>query len=1591
MLLGLTLGGSLYMLWLHATTIDVSLLSPFFLSYLFQSVVFALAIVLSNYEHTRIRGSSGTLLMFYLVFTLLNLVRLRTWNLVNPHPSDSHGTWVLVGTTVTNSLAFAVELWPKPSHQYMLADEDLDYDCPEEEANIFSRITFSWMSSLLALGYQRVLTLDDMWDLPRDVQTKPVSDRFQRFWKREQSKSKPSLVKASIYTFGGPFALAAIFKLGQDILAFVQPQLLGHLLRFIQGYTTEERQPNANGYFIALSMFFTAVLQTGFLHQYFQLCMMTGLRVRAGLVTAIYRKALTLSNSARQQFTVGEIVNRMSVDAQRLSDLTTYLHIIWSGFFQVSMCLYLLFNTLGWSAFAGVVVMILSIPINGVMAGRMRNLQKKQMKNKDARIKLMDEILNGIKVIKLYAWEKAFLNRVHDVRNGRELRTLRDYAKLSAFQSYVRRTQYYPVAKDKASQSIGSADCMPEVNPVMVEIKGGQFTWLDDQLTPTLDNIDLVCRKGELMAIIVMLKNGCIAEQGEYQTLMERNGDLTRLIREFGEPSESETVTPAASTTISEGSTPEASTRNSPSLTPDLRSSRSREQLLGTSPSHSYYQDDTPIDPHDAEPVGCLGESEESSKLSKPLIETCGRSLRRPSLVSIGEHQRRKQGLGGEHNLMTVEESARGQVKWDVYRAYAKACSPQALAFYVLAVVLMNFANVGGSVWLKYWSNANDNAGPEGTPYNLFYLSVYGALGLISSLAAMVVSIVLWIFCAIRAARTTHDTILTDDPNQYEHNADHQRHWNPEVIRFQDSPVKNLRTSRKPRGESSRGEAQEGSAPYGSSVHRTPSCRMPNTIGEISGSSFGEPTTVDYDDAADEYNRLDNTFTRKSDKGRQTSNNYGRNLEEGGVLYEIREHLAQRISNAGPVPFKELGICWDNLSVKVPRTPEEFERSFRQSLSYSRLQERIREYWAELEENRPDQQFRSRVQQLKMGASKSYRQKSPYQTTYGFQVIACLQREWLITLGNPGLLIFRILYISCMAVIVGSLFYKLPDTSEGAFTRGGVLFFALLFNTLVANSEIPKSFGARSIIYKQKSFAFYHPSAVYIAQQLMDIPITIVQVAIFSGILYWMSGLQSNAGKFMIFWFILLMNCLCLTSMFRLIGNACPDLDTAHMVAGVMLLLFILMTGYLIPPRSMRGYILWIYWINPIAYGLKALVSNEFSGLVMRCAGSNLVPRGFPKYNNLANQVCTLPGARPGSDIIRGEDYIYQSFGFNWHQKWVDIVAVIAFYLFYIFLALVVMETIEWGHSGYSTNVFKRSHRFKFRCKRHTSAFHPTVGPSNEQASQTAPASQRGDQAKTDTTDPTRQEKLGARRGKGTIDWPQVWRNSAQARTERERVANLVVQVQEEAKDHQNISADDRKEFALNYFGQCRYVLQRIFVSYWRDPNYNMNRILLQTFNGFIVGVTFVQLTDSTTDLQNRVFAIFQTSVLGILVINQVEPQLIKYRTWFTREEASGFYDWRAFATGMVLAELPYVILSSSCFFGIFYFSVGLSGIGNRIAYFYIMYNALTIFAMLFGQAVASWTPNDVVASMVNPIPASFMALFSGVTIPYAEMPTFWR
>jgi len=213
---------------------------------------------------------------------------------------------------------------------------------PEATANFFSTITFWWLTPLMVLGYKKPLEMEDLWELDESETVRRLSEAFEHHWAAQRRHGgRQSLAWALAHAFGAPFLFAAVFKLGQDALAFVQPQLLSQLLLFISSYDGSDPEvvptpePAYRGYIIAVTMFVVAVVQTLLLHQYFHRAFMTGMRVRAAVVTAIYRKALRLANQARQQSTAGEIVNHMSVDAQKLMDLMAYLHILWSGPLQI--------------------------------------------------------------------------------------------------------------------------------------------------------------------------------------------------------------------------------------------------------------------------------------------------------------------------------------------------------------------------------------------------------------------------------------------------------------------------------------------------------------------------------------------------------------------------------------------------------------------------------------------------------------------------------------------------------------------------------------------------------------------------------------------------------------------------------------------------------------------------------------------------------------------------------------------------------------------------------------------------------------------------------------------------------------------------------------------------------------------------------------------------------------------------------------------------------------------------------------------------------------------------------------------------------
>ena len=385
-------------------------------------------------EHSRSRNPNGVALFYWVFFVIAYAVKLRS--LVSREAFKNRLPFFIIFTISLGlgMLEFILEYFvPKKQSVYdALGAED---ECPMEYADVFSILTFGWMTPMMKFGYKNFLTQDDLWNLRQRDTTKATGDLLQQAWDLELEKKKPSLWIAMGRAFGGPYLRGAMIKTISDALAFVQPQLLRLLITFVESYRNgNEPQPAIRGVAIALAMFATSVCQTAALHQYFQRAFETGMRVKASLTAMIYGKALRLSNESRATKSTGDIVTYMSVDQQRLSDLCQWGQQLWSAPFQIMLCMISLYKLVGVSCFAGVAAMIIMIPINGIIARFMKRLQLSQMKYKDSRARLMTEILNNMKSIKLYAWGSAFMEKLSHVRNDLELNNLR---KIGAAQSFA--------------------------------------------------------------------------------------------------------------------------------------------------------------------------------------------------------------------------------------------------------------------------------------------------------------------------------------------------------------------------------------------------------------------------------------------------------------------------------------------------------------------------------------------------------------------------------------------------------------------------------------------------------------------------------------------------------------------------------------------------------------------------------------------------------------------------------------------------------------------------------------------------------------------------------------------------------------------------------------------------------------------------------------------------------------------------------------------------------------------------------------------------------------------------------------------------
>ncbi|CAO3650950.1 unnamed protein product [Mucor hiemalis] len=964
-------------------------------------------------------------------------------------------------------------------------------------------------------------------------------------------------------------------------------------------------------------------------------------------------------------------------------------------------------------------------------------------------------------------------------------------------------------------------------------------------------------------------------------------------------------------------------------------------------------------------------------------------------------------------------------------------------------------------------------------------------------------------------------------------------------------------------------------------------------------------------------------------------------LDEGRCLYfgpvenakEYFESLGFHCPNRKSIPDFLTGLCNPNEREIIPgfekTAPEfaaDFEKRYLESDIYKQVMEEFVRYEHTVEKENPADTFKQAVdEEHQKRAAKS----APYTASFYQQVKHLTIRQYHLNITDLGALISRYGTILIQSLITASCFFKMSEDGAGAFSRGGALFFCLLFNAFISQSELVAFLMGRPILEKHKQYALYRPSAFYLAQVVMDIPYALVQVLLFEICAYFMMGLKLTAGAFFSFFVILFFINMCMNGFFRFFGASTSSFFLATQVSGAVLISATTYTGYTIPYNKMHPWLSWIYWINPLTYGYKALLINELGGQQYSCEGAgNAVPFG-PGYDNWDYKVCTMQGGKPGASYVNGDDYLNDYLSYKPEHMWApDFVVVIGFFLLFTLLTALAMEYVGLSKSGTLTKLYLPGKAPKPRTAKeeqerrrkqadisgdmdsvstgttfswqnidytvpvkggdlqllnHVSgvvrpghltalmgssgagkttlldvlARRKTIGKvdgrvylNNEalmsdferitgyceqmdvhQPAVTVREALRFSAYLRQPSDVPKEEKdkyvetilellemedigdcqigqvetgygisveerkrltigmelvgkpkllfldeptsgldaqssyniirfirkladsgwpvlctihqpsailfehfdhllllvrggrtayygeigqnsetmisyfernggpkcspeanpaeyilecVGAgTAGKAKADWAELWEKSAESKALTEELEDI----------HKSSDANPTRQadtYATSLGTQFKLVYKRMALAYWRSPDYNVGRFFNVMFTALITGFTFWKLGSSSSDMLNKLFALFGTFIMAMTLIILAQPKFITERMYFRREYASRYYSWLPWGISAVLVELPYIFFFSACFMFGFYWTAGMNSSSESTGYFYITFSVLVCWAVTLGFVIAAVSESPLMAAVINPLIMSMLILFAGMMQAPSQMPKFW-
>uniref|UniRef100_A0A8C9C301 ATP binding cassette subfamily C member 8 n=1 Tax=Phocoena sinus TaxID=42100 RepID=A0A8C9C301_PHOSS len=439
--------------------------------------------------------------------------------------------------------------------------QDLGVRFLQPFVNLLSKGTYWWMNAFIKTAHKKPIDLRAIGKLPIAMRALTNYQRLCEAFDAQERKDMQStqgaraIWQALCHAFGRRLVLSSTFRILADLLGFAGPLcifgIVDHLgkenhvfqpkTQFLGVYFVSSQEFLANAYVLAVLLFLALLLQRTFLQASYYVAVETGINLRGAIQTKIYNKIMHLSTSnlSMGEMTAGQICNLVAIDTNQLMWFFFLCPNLWAMPVQIIVGVILLYYILGISALIGAAVIILLAPVQYFVATKLSQAQRSTLEYSNERLKQTNEMLRGIKLLKLYAWENIFRTRVEMTRK-KEMTSLRAFAVYTSISIFMNTA--IPIAAVLIPLKVVNRkrpaweDCRGIMGPLQsltpsadggadnccVQIIGGFFTWTPDGI-PTLSNITICIPRGQLTMIVGQV--GC----GKSSLLLATLGEMQKV------------------------------------------------------------------------------------------------------------------------------------------------------------------------------------------------------------------------------------------------------------------------------------------------------------------------------------------------------------------------------------------------------------------------------------------------------------------------------------------------------------------------------------------------------------------------------------------------------------------------------------------------------------------------------------------------------------------------------------------------------------------------------------------------------------------------------------------------------------------------------------------------------------------------------------------------------------------------------------------------------------------------------------------------------------------------------------------------------